>query len=294
VANDDGDDTAALSAALACGRPVFVPPGVFIVNQVSLPEGASLRGASRHSSTLRVSRAGPCLVVRGTPEKGIYHFDIADLGLDGRGMGTVGLDLAYAREGMVRDCYIRGFRVGLSTHQSWTNRIRSCSIVHNAESNVVLGPNSNDVTLDDCQLDAAGDHGIEILGGSSGIRVVDCVVQGAGLAGIVVGAARAVSIVGAYLERNGVRGEGVSAHIEATGTRGLTVIGSVFWGTQASTAIRLEGVTGAALMGNVVSDSGVPPVSVEIGRESKNVALMGNSFSSRIVDRSPPAASPTR
>jgi hypothetical protein len=290
VANDNVDDSAAIAAALACGRPIFVPPGVFIADHLTLPDNASIRGAGRYSSTLRVSRNGPCLAVRGTPEKGIYHFEIADLGLDGRGIGTVGIDLSYAREGTVRDCYIHDFRVGLKADQAWTNRIRATALVHNAESNVILGPNSNDVTLDDCQLDAGGDHGLEILGGSSGIRVSNCVVQGAGFAGITVGAAKAVTIIGVYLERNGVRGEGAVPHIDALGTRGLTIIGSVFWGVQAAAAVRLENVSGAAMMGNVVSDSGAPSVSVDIGSGSRNVAIMGNSFSAKIVDRSPAGA----
>lgn len=292
VADDDGDDSRAVSDALACGRPVYVPPGVFVVNRVLIPEGGSLRGAGRHASTLKVSGPGPCLMVQGTSEKGVYHFEIADLGLDGQGKGTVGIELAYAREGLIRDAYIRGFRIGLRTDQSWTNRIRSSALVHNAASNVFLGPNSNDVTLDDCQLDAGGEHGLVILGGSSGIRVSNCVVQGAGLAGIVVGSSKAITIIGGYFERNSLRDAGHFPHIDANGTSGITVIGSVFWGSQASAAVRLEAVNGAALLGNVVSDSGAPKIAVEIGRESRNVALSGNAFFVPVIDRVSPGTSP--
>jgi hypothetical protein len=283
--NDASDDSAAFQAALNTGRPVYVPPGKFVVGGLSLRTDGLLAGAGLSVSELLCLPGADCITIMGTTDQGVYRFLVRDLALNGRGAGRTGIRLDRAHEGMIREVYVHGFRTGVSAVRAWSNGLHASMIVRNSDTNVDLGEMTNDFTIDDCQLDRATGPGARVKGNTTAIRFTSCVFQESGGEGLLIEGARAVTVTGAYFENNG-GGRADSAQLRVTRANAVTILGGVFWGTTSMAAMIFEDVSGVSLSGTMVSQSGTPGVALLIRGTATDVSLSGNSFKKPVRDLS--------
>lgn len=146
------DDTEAIRAAIAAasengGGGVFVPPGVAVSDQISLPSNIVLYGAGKGVSTIKLKDGSTgSLIVNDDPVGGNYDITIRDLTLDGNKAGNSSnpeghiIHFQKVTRPSVVDCELKNAR-------------REACWVQNGEQLRFTGNHTHDNTLSGVSLD---------------------------------------------------------------------------------------------------------------------------------------------
>jgi parallel beta-helix repeat protein len=171
------DDTAAFALALAASPAVYVPPGVYLVDRLAVPAGASIRGAGRGSVLRLPSQTitddpdfGGVLNVYGTPGTPITGVYISDLMIDGN---RAGLTIAGTTNALNIEA------VDVKDAQRCT--FHALTIV-NAMSDGIDIDDSSECLVSACHLSDCGGFGVHMSNGALRNRVTGCIAEGCGIA----------------------------------------------------------------------------------------------------------------
>lgn len=249
------DYTTEINLALATGSPCYVPEGTWLITQLVVPTGGSLRGAGRTKTIFKCDAAHDdyAIIVQGGGTTGTsfvrgYMGDFAINGQKGTtALGGILLDWAYIWT--LERIYVYDFfhadAVGLHAKDAFNINFQSCQAnmgdVGNPKatgfkiSSIVSGQNVTQITLFDClsQLNTTA-IAIDCNTGADGIVIEQCGI-GSNTTGIDI---QAGTLYGLTIKSN---------HIESstTGIQGVaTLIGvdiedNYFWNVD--TAISLNG-----------------------------------------------------
>ena len=190
-AKGDGvtDDTAAIQAAINAlagqGGVVCFPRGVYRVSSLTWHPEVSLIGEGLRTSTL-LSNASSQLLTVAASNVAIGNGSIQSLGLDGNGLGTVGLSVTNIARFFVDRVLVRNFTdtcirlVGGLVIQISRSQILSAQIGIDGSASSGVEPNL--VAIRDCVLESHTKHALRWSGGS--LLIVDgCDIENSGTAG---------------------------------------------------------------------------------------------------------------
>ena len=257
------DDTATIQAAIDTGKPIYFPPGVYLVGTLEAKLGTVLIGSMRsayaypvpaaQSSTLKLKSGTNGNLLHAAT--GINNVQISNLAFDGNKAGNtsgdiIHLDAATAQDTSwhIADCYLDnaahdGLYIGSGRQAVKANRTW---IMRSANNGITL--NGADAGLDTVLIGLSGANGIYIGGWvehlsncdiwsseSNGVvcdnvnqvTLANCGIDRHKQAGLVVQNGGAVSVIGCMFHSNSQQTNNTYPHISVTGGA-ITVIGTQF------------------------------------------------------------------
>ncbi len=264
------NDTAPLQKALdAAGRSsgaVFLPPGVYLTDELHVCPGTAVMGVPAWNysgpggSVLRLAGPQSACLLNLTDARGS---SIEGLALDGRGLGSGVHGMATLRK--VFAAHEDGFRIekcqvanfsgnGLNLDCAWCFSVRHCMLAYNAGDGLTLhgwdgfildnwfsgnkragfaarGPNAS-VTFTANRVEWNGEENMTIAGGD-GYQIVGNFFDRAGTVGVALRSGRGpctqIALTGNFIKRSGKAaqaGTHDSAQLLLEGCEGLTCIGN--------------------------------------------------------------------
>jgi len=285
------DDTAAFNLALASGKPIWVPPGVYIVNNVTVPLGAQIVGSTVRgygitfsSQSILQRAAGATRIFNGTG-KATYR-DLTFNGVDRTATGIGGVTC-----GTVLNCYFllcdAGIGDGGAQYPSTMvdqsefyggnygvrnvrdSRVINCSFAANKLNAIDLQTGASDNIITNNKIEFNEGNGCTVF--QSNHIVISCNLFDRNYVnGLVMSSADSNVICGNYFRRNGRNNSGTTgndSHISINGSNNLTIVGN-------STVIgQDDGGTGTF----------TPKYCVTFVNACSNILMMSNDFSGFIV-----------
>jgi hypothetical protein len=203
------DDTAGLQRAIDAARPtggtVFLPPGTYRTDRLSLHSGVHLRGAGGDATTLTL-RTGPNRAIVETAP-GASRFSVRDLTLDGNQAGGDGLRLSgddyEVGDVVVFNCRGDGIAGdGAGPHAARFSGVRA----HNNDGHGINLTGPAHATFVDCLAFENGRTGFRLAGQSTGAALLNCHGWGVRQDISFDLAAPAVRCVNCYADLNGGTG----------------------------------------------------------------------------------------
>jgi hypothetical protein len=272
----------AITDSKAQGKIVLIPPGVtYVSNPIRISSYVKLLGFGKGISTIKPTGAFPAIIIDGNSTTGVYGWEVSGISLDGNSVGTIGIDIEYAREGFIKNCAISGFQKGVTANQSWTNNIEFCEIKSNSDKNVELGDQSNAFNLIGCHLDNAGNIGLHVTADSQMVNILGGTIQNCGLEGIRLSAGRAVNINGCYLEKNNTSNTANTANIGILGdavlVEGVVINGGMNWNSTTTAGIIMDKASGVSINGNAIltTTGATTQYSIVTSTNTQNVFISG-------------------
>ncbi len=164
-ANDNGKEadstTKALQSALDSGHRVYIPPGTYLSNKVSLSKpGVVVQGAGKEQSVLLYN----------DPHKGSFFnlnasfVKLQDLKIQGKTSGigseTTGVLFEKATRSQLNNIRIQNFSYGVRLFTAWGNNVSHCYIYQNPRAGIYLESGAHAFSVTD---------GTEIAGSAFGL-----------------------------------------------------------------------------------------------------------------------------
>ncbi len=154
-------NSAAVLAAVATGREIIVPPGVYEINPIAFADTHyfMIRGAARYGSTFRLMTAGTAMTFSNCQSAQLKDLSF-DMGSSLAASSGVQWDLT-SGIGVIEHCTFTGFStsgvrwVGTALAPLSGNRLTNCLLINNA-SHGLYSYNSNDFFIEGNQFGAAG------------------------------------------------------------------------------------------------------------------------------------------
>jgi hypothetical protein len=255
------DDTVALQAAIdaatAAGREVYIPAGTYLISAtLYVPQSAKIRGDGFRKTFIRTTGAFIAMMTNGTSGSPVYYITIRDLSLVGNGLGLVGLELQYTRESHFSNLLITSFDIGLKLNWSFSNGFTSCAINDNRDTNIQLGAQSNDVLFTDIKIDNGGNYGVTIIADGQGITFVGCVFQGSGKEAVRASAGHTLNFIGCYFENNNKNQVALTYDLAFVGDvqaiKGVMLSGCQIWSKYAVASIYTDKVDQIVVIGGAI------------------------------------------
>jgi Right handed beta helix region len=272
----------AINDAIIQNKVPLLPPEVLLIaNSIRIPNKGKLYGFGKLISILKPTGNFPAVIIDGNATDGVYNWEVSGIALDGNDIGSIGIQINYAREGTIKNCYISGFQKGVTAEQSWTNSIINSDIVDNSDKNVELGTQSNNFNLINTRLDRAGNYGLHITADSQTINLEGCVIQSCGKDGILADAGRSINIKGCYFENNNTSLTAGCGEINLTGSavqvQGVFIAGTQIWTKNTTAGIITDRVNGLSIHGGAISkvSGGTSVYSIQTSANTINVFISG-------------------
>jgi parallel beta-helix repeat protein len=242
------DDTTAFNNALATLKPIYAPPGTYVVGDVAMPAGSMLHG--RNAGGYGSLTAGSSVLKRKAGCTRIINRTgwsiIRSVAFDGVDKTCVGIGGAYGGE--VSNCYIQFCTYGINAEYHGiiadSNTIYGCttgirnpvdSRIHNntvaasTASGVILESGANDNIIAANKLEWNEGYNLK-LSGANHNTIVGNVIDRGYVGGIYVGQGAAFNtIAGNMLRRNGRNDAGASeadAHFILNNCDNLVISGN--------------------------------------------------------------------
>jgi len=255
VGDGVADDHAAITAALATGRPVFLPAGTYLVTEpLVLPAGATLYGAGMGKTTIILDDAIDGNVIEVTS---VADVSVRDLTVDGNaaGQSTAG--------------------GGILASGSVDMRIERVHVTETFESGIRLNAASNRNVIAYCRFSNAtggGTHSDGVHGNSADDNIVlGCV--------FVTAKQSAVQIAAGdhwLIESNLVLASTASAIIVGGASMGTVVRGNQIQGSAVDGVIVTDTAVDTVVSGNVIRAPGDDGISLT--GTADQTTVVGNSI----------------
>lgn len=207
TADDTAAVQAALDAAVGDGLPVYVPPGTYLVDPLTLPGGIDVFGAGPRSELRRRGPGSAPLLGVDAPHVSVRDLTIGG-GRSGTNQGGPGISIGPAASHVqILDCLVRlcaGWAI--SSDAAWT--MLAGITVEGSDAGVRLAGARGSVT--DCVVSPAAGAGIFLTGATSTALTGNRIIPTAGGSGIVVSGGANLTLTGNLVDAQAAGAPGIT------------------------------------------------------------------------------------
>lgn len=203
------DDTEAFNLALGSSSSVFIPEGVYLVDQIQIGKNNQELWGTRNSVVMGTVRSKPAILLRNSTNAtgAITRCVLRGFTLDGGDVGSAGILGENVSHLVVEGMRIRRTRENaLAVGESWCTNVINNEIANNWGNGIAtVGYNNNALNILGNRIFANDGIGLAIHG-SQPLNIIGNTIEANKVSGLIVTTSQPVTIQGNYFEKNSETG----------------------------------------------------------------------------------------